>query len=178
MRFGAFSLYMPELLLAPAQSFARAFAQLAAPDWRPRSAAPTLLPDPAPPAPAMAAWGLRAVASLAVPVEGLERLDALIRAAPRRAGAALLDPAALQGLGWLADEAETILRGLGSTPARKPAAGQATPWRRRQAKPAAAHAQPTGASPFAALAGLAATPTTPPGAIRPPRRRGPRRRAS
>jgi len=176
VRFGAFSLFLPDLLKPEARSFARAFAQLAAPHWRPRSDAPTPLPDPAPPAAALAAWGLRAVGALAAPVEALESLDALIRAAPRRAGGVLLDDAALAGLGWPADQAGAILRGLDYIPARKPVPGQPILWRRRQARPAEAPAKSGAASPFAALAGLAPT------AARSPRRRRspprPRRSAS
>ena len=171
VRFGAFSLFLPDLLSPEARSFARAFAQLTAPDWRPRSDAPTALPDPPPPATALAAWGLRAVAGLAAPVEALEDLDALIRAAPRRAGGALLDELALAGLGWSPHQADMILRALGFTPARRPVAGQPTPWRRRQSKTAAA-LKPAAASPFAALAGFAAEPKA-----APRRRRRPRRRA-
>ena len=177
VRFGAFSLFLPDLLSHEAQAFARAFAQLAAPDWRPKSDGPTALPDPPPPATALAAWGLRAVAGLAAPVEALETLDALIRAAPRRAGGALLDEGALQGLGWPPQTVDAILRGLGFTLARKLAPGQPALWRRRQAKPAAEAptAAAFAASPFAALAGLA-QPAVPP--ARAPRRRRPRRRAS
>ena len=174
VRFGAFSLYLPELMSAEARGFAQAFARLTAPDWRPKSDAPNPLPDPPPTATAMAAWGLRAVGGLAVPVEALEALDAVIRAAPRKAGGALLDPAALQGLGWSAGETDLILRGLGFTPARKPAAGQPAPWRRRQARASAPPPKPRPSSPFAALAGFAPAPA----AARPARRRRPRRRAS
>jgi len=177
VRFGAFSLFLPDLLRPQAQSFARAFAGLTAPDWRPQSDVVTTLPQPVPPATALAAWGLRAIGSVAAPVEALETLDALIRAAPRRAGGVLLDPAALASLGWSTDQVDTILRGLGYTPARKPAEGQPTLWRRRQAKPDVAVAKPSAASPFAALAGFTPTPAA---ASRAPRRRGPRsrRRAS
>jgi ATP-dependent RNA helicase SUPV3L1/SUV3 len=174
VRFGAFSLFLPELLRPEARDFARAFANLAAPDWRPKADAPTPLPDPAPPATALAAWGLRAVAGLAVPVEALERLDALIRAAPRKAGGALLDHAALASLDWPPAQTDLILRDLGFTPARKPAAGQPTLWRRRQDRPPAARPKPAASSPFAALAGL----SPPAAAARAPRRRRPRRRAS
>jgi ATP-dependent RNA helicase SUPV3L1/SUV3 len=172
VRFGAFSLFLPELLSPAAQAFAGAFARLAAPDWRPSTDAPSLLPVPAPPASALTAYGLRAVSGLALPVEQLERLDALIRVAPRKAGGALLADEVWAGLGWTPDQAGRILRGLGFTPARKPAAGQPTLWRRRQAKPAAETA-PAAPSPFAALAGLAQAPA----AARRPRRRTARRRA-
>jgi ATP-dependent RNA helicase SUPV3L1/SUV3 len=173
IRFGAFSLFLPDLLSAQARSFAQAFVGHEAPGWRPKSDAPTALPDPPPPATALAAWGLRAVAGLAVPVEALEALDTLIRAAPRRAGGAVLDDAALAGLGWSPDETGAILRGLGFFPARKPLVGQPAAWRRRS-KPAASETKPGGSSPFAALAGLApAASAAKPAA----RRRRSRRRA-
>ena len=169
VRFGAFSLYLPDLLTPEAQSFARAFAQLQSPDWRPKSDAPTALPDPTPPATALAAWGLRAVAGLAVPVEALEQLDGLIRAAPRKAGGALLDDATLASLGWPPEQTARILRGLGFTPAEKPAPGHPVLWRRRQARTASAEPPKVKSpSPFAALADLAPAPQ----AARRPRRRG------
>jgi len=173
VRFGAFSLYLPDLLTPEAQSFARAFAQLSAPAWRPKSDAPTPLPEPTPPATALAAWGLRAVAGLAVPVEALEQLDGLIRAAPRKAGGALLEPATLASLGWPPEQTDRILRGLGFTPAEKPAAGQPVLWRRRQARTTTGASPKAGsASPFAALAELAPVSQA---ARRPRRRRtGPR----
>jgi ATP-dependent RNA helicase SUPV3L1/SUV3 len=175
VRFGAFSLFLPELLLPPARDFARAFARLAAPDWSPPLGEPSVLPDPAPPASALAAFGLRAVGGVAAPIEQLETLDSLIRAAPRKAGGAFLDEASFQGLGWSPDQSVRIMRGLGFKPARKSASGQPNVWRRRQSKAAAEPPDRSGSpSPFAALATLA--PARP--ARRPQRRRGPRRRAS
>ena len=46
-------------------------------------------PEPAPETWRLAAFGLRPVGRLIVPVTALERLDELLRAAPRQAGAAL-----------------------------------------------------------------------------------------
>jgi hypothetical protein len=84
----------------------------------------------------------------------LERLDALMRAAPQIAGGAALDDASLAALGWSADEAARILRGLGFTPARRGKAAEPVVWRRR--KPPSAPAPRSGAaSPFAVLATLA-----------------------
>jgi ATP-dependent RNA helicase SUPV3L1/SUV3 len=171
VRFGAFSLFLPDLLAPSAQAFSQAFAGLTAPDWRPSRTAPSALPEPPPPATALGAFGLRSVGGLAVPVEALERLDALIRAAPRKAGGALLADTLWAELDWSADQAHRVLRGLGFTPARKPAPGQPALWRRRQAKPKTeAQPAPRAASPFAALAAIAPTA--------PRRRRRPRRRAS
>jgi ATP-dependent RNA helicase SUPV3L1/SUV3 len=174
VRFGAFSLFLPELLAPPAQAFARAFAQLSAPDWRPDPETVGVLPEPAPPAAALSAYGLRAVAGLTAPAEQLERLDALIRAAPRKAGGVMLGEDAWTSLGWSADQGQRILRGLGFAPARKPAPGEPVLWRRRQPK-ALAEPAPRVGSPFAALAGLTPPPTA---AKRPHRRRPTRRRAS
>src|SRR6202008_4826219 len=76
LRFGAFSLFMPALLTPEALKFPGAFADRAAPHWRPRADGLSHLPNPVPPALVLAQRGLRAVAGLAVPVEALERLDA------------------------------------------------------------------------------------------------------
>ena len=98
--------------------------------------------------------GLRAVAGLAAPVEMLERLDGLARAAaPDAAGAVRLTAAILGALGWEATQGEHILRGLGFAPTRKTDGDEPRLWRRRQRVEAPA-ARPV-ASPFAALAPLA-----------------------
>jgi ATP-dependent RNA helicase SUPV3L1/SUV3 len=178
VRFGAFSLYLPALLNAEAQRFSAAFAQMASPHWRPGSEGLTPLPDPPPPPGALAFWGVRAVAGLAVPVEALERLDSLIRAAPRQAGGVVLDDAALAGLGWSAEQAARILRGLGFAPARKPEAGAPMVWRRRQTRAPVERAKPASSSPFAALAALTPPPAAPTPATPRVRRRRVRRRAS
>jgi hypothetical protein len=103
----------------------------------------------------LALRGLRAVAGLAAPLEALERLDALARAAaPEAAGAVRLTVGILCALGWDATQGERILRGLGFTPTRKVGGDEPRLWRRRQR----VDAPPAGpaASPFAALAPLAA----------------------
>jgi ATP-dependent RNA helicase SUPV3L1/SUV3 len=157
-----------------ALDFTAAFAGLWSPHWRPTAGAVVPLPEPAPAATALAALGLRAVAGLAAPVEALEKLDEVLRVAPRQGGASALDDAAIAALGWSRPETEQILRGLGYARARKTAEGDPSAWRRRatktprEPKPAA----PVAASPFAALAAL-----TPP-AKRRPRRRRPRRAAA
>jgi ATP-dependent RNA helicase SUPV3L1/SUV3 len=174
VRFGAFSLFLPRLLDRDALDFTAAFAGLWSPHWRPTAGAVVPLPEPAPAATALAALGLRAVAGLAAPVEALEKLDEVLRVAPRQGGASALDDAAIAALGWSRPETEQILRGLGYARARKTAEGDPSAWRRRatktprEPKPAA----PVAASPFAALAAL-----TPP-AKRRPRRRRPRRAAA
>jgi ATP-dependent RNA helicase SUPV3L1/SUV3 len=83
----------------------------------------------------------------------------------------LLSPALLAGLGWPAETAEALLRGLDYQPGRKPEPDGATLWRRRggsKPKPA----PPPAHSPFAALAGLAVAPP------RRPRRKPRKRRAA
>jgi ATP-dependent RNA helicase SUPV3L1/SUV3 len=176
VRFGAFSLFMPALLAPPARAFAAAFAALAMPDWRPSAEGCSPLPEPAPPAAALAALGLRAVAGLCVPVEALEALDAALRAAPRQAGGSALSEDAIAALGWTPDEAARILRGLGYAPAKKPVPGEPALWRRRQPRPAETAAPPK-ASPFAALAALTPAPR-PPARAKRRRPRRPRQRAS
>jgi ATP-dependent RNA helicase SUPV3L1/SUV3 len=131
VRFGAFSLYLPALLTPEAQEVAAIFAELAQPGWRPADQGLTPLPQPQPPAQALALRGLRGIAGLAAPVEALERLDALIRAAPQEAGAFRLSREVWTGFGWERGPAERLLRALGFVPARKPDAEGASLWRRR-----------------------------------------------
>jgi ATP-dependent RNA helicase SUPV3L1/SUV3 len=172
VRFGAFSLFLPALLESEAGAVCAAFAALALPDWRPPGDALSLLPQPTPPAEALALRGLRAAGAFAAPVATLERLDALARAAaPEAAGAIRLTPEILAALGWRADEAEQILRALGFAPLRKAGPDEPRLWRRRQQRAEPAPAGPA-ASPFAALAPLAAPRT------RPARRARRRRRAA
>ena len=170
VRLGAFSLYLPALLKPQALSFAQAFAAPSGGGWRPPTDKPSRLPDPAPAALQLAAHGLRAVAGVAVPVEQLERLDELLRGAPKQGQAMLFSDQARDELGWSEADANTILRGLGFAPAAKPKPGEPTAWRRRGSAPAPKAERPSPASPFAALAALK---TAPPPARR-PRRRKPR----
>jgi ATP-dependent RNA helicase SUPV3L1/SUV3 len=160
VRFGAFSLYLPAILRSEARAIGAAFAELAQPDWRPAPSGLTRLPRHAPAPEALGLRGLRAVAGLAAPVEELERLDALTRAAPQEAGAARLTPEALASLGWAPGEAERILRALGFAPARKVGADGASLWRRRRLAEEASPTEPA-ASAFAALAGLNGQQTKP-----------------
>ena len=175
VRFGAFSLFLPALLRPETRAFSAAFAELALPGWRPSADGLSLSPNPIPPPAALAYRGLRIVGALTAPVEALERLDALIRAAPQEAGGALLAPEALAQMGWRADQIDQVLRALGFAPARKAAPGGVMLWRRRRARPAEPAGPPAAASPFAALAVLTAPPAV--GARR-PRRKPRRRRAS
>lgn len=168
VRFGAFSLFQPRLLTAEALAFAAPFAGLAAPGWSPPSDRLVALPDPAPTDRALAWRGLRSVGRLAAPVETLERLDVLLRAAPRQGGGALLGEQAAVELGWSPEQLAQVLRALGFAPAVRARPGEPTAWRRRQ--PAAApETTAAAASPFAALAALKPQPAE-------PRARRPRRR--
>jgi ATP-dependent RNA helicase SUPV3L1/SUV3 len=173
VRFGAFSLFMPGLLEPEARRVAQAFAALEAPHWRAPVDRPSRLPDPPPDPRALAAWGLRACGPFAVPVLQLEQLDALLRAAPREAGGALLSDQAVEPLGWPSDVLAAVLKALGFTRARRGPEGAPALWRRRrQAAPERAPAPPPD-SPFAALAALKAAPERP---ARRRRKRGPRAR--
>ena len=172
VRFGAFSLYLPSLLSASARDFSAAFCGEPR-TWRPPLNLISPLPSPAPPPKALAFRGLRAVGALAVPVEQLEQLDALSRAAPRQAGGFLLSDQAIAALGWSASEAQAVLRALGFTTVSRPKEGEPGVWRRRRQtaapKPPAA---PAKGSPFAALAALKTKPPPARRNRRPRRRKG------
>ncbi|MBV9510404.1 MAG: phosphonate-binding protein [Caulobacteraceae bacterium] len=171
VRFGAFSLYLPALLTPAARTLTAAFADLAAPNWRPAADALSPLPHPPPSPLAQAQRGLRAVAGFSAPIEALERLDALLREGPQNEGGFELTDAALAALGWSRPDAARVLRGLGFSPARgRPLEADAL-WRRRRARTKPAMAAPAAASPFSALAVLA-TPAAPPAR----RRRRPKKR--
>jgi ATP-dependent RNA helicase SUPV3L1/SUV3 len=157
VRLGAFSLFLPALLRPQALSLAQAFAAREAAAWKPDAARPSPLAQGVP-ARAAAAYGLLPVGGLAVPVEQLERLDELMRAAPRAGGGVVLSDQAREELGWSEAEAKQILRGLGFAPASKPKAGEPLAWRRRSERPQPMAAKPTPHSPFAALAALQAQP--------------------
>ena len=168
VRIGAFSIFLPSLLSPRARGFHAAFAGDQA--WRPPHDRLSLLPSPAPGARALSAYGLRAVGRHAAPVEALERLDELVRAAPRQGGAAMLSDQAIEGLGWTVAEGRELMRALGFAPTGKPKAGEPTAWRQRRERQ-----EPTDAprkadqSPFAALASL--KPVPPRRRRRPPRKR-------
>ena len=189
VRFGAFSLFLPALLMPEARAQLAPFARLLAPDWRPPANALAPLPEPAPAPAALAAHGLRAVAGLSAPVEALERLDAELRRLPAERGAARLPEDAPAALGWTPDETARVLKALGYARAGKPEPGNGSLWRKRREPAPAAPSQPPArpGSPFAALAGLRLgeppppparpEPVKPGGAAAPRRRRRSRRRA-
>jgi hypothetical protein len=102
---------------------------------------------------ALSGHGLRAIGGRAAPVETLERLADALRIARRPDGASLLPESLAGALGWRAEDLEAVLRGLDFVPVRG-AGGIA--WRRRRVRPPAPAARIDPASPFAALATLAA----------------------
>lgn len=158
VKLGAFSVYIPALLKPQARMLTQALAAASARDWRPPIDAPSPLP-PAASGRALAAFGLRAVADLAVPVEQLELLDERLRVAPQASGGAIVDDAMAEALGWSPDQMRQILRGLDFAPSQRGADGKPTAWRRRALRPAATpsmQARPD--SPFAALATLQTPP--------------------
>ena len=159
VRFGAFSLYLPSLLKTEALAFNAAFVPAQERSWAPPRSCIAALPHPAPSAGALARRGLRAAGAFAVPVQALERLDGLLRTAPRRDGGQALGMEAISALGWTAEQADGVLRGLGFVPVGKIKAGEPVAWRRRRSVDQSA---PQGAasdvSPFSALAALKPAP--------------------
>ena len=166
VRLGAFSVYIPALLRPDARALTQALAAREVPAWRPATDQPSRLPAPAPAPRALAAFGLRAVRGLAVPVEQLERLDDLLRAGVRHGGGVVFSDQAREDLGWSPDEAREILKGLGFAAIRR--ADQPTAWRRRAERDFAVEHRPIAPHhPFAALAALKGEPAP----VRRPRRR-------
>ena len=131
VRFGAFSLYLPELLTEEARTLGAVFAELAAPRWRPAPDGLTVMPHPPPPPEALGLRGLRAVAGLAVPALTLERLDSLSRNAAQPEGTVAPTSALMDALGWNHGQAESILRALGFVRVRKASPSEPSLWRRR-----------------------------------------------
>jgi ATP-dependent RNA helicase SUPV3L1/SUV3 len=171
VRIGAFSVYLPGLLTERARSFAMAFVPPGASGWSPPFDRPSPLPSPAPPAAALSARGLRAVGDLVLPVDALERLDALLRGAPRQGAGVSLSEQAVEELGWSMAEASQVMRGLGFVPMGPKEQAAPLAWRlarRGRERPAPPGKAPAH-SPFAALAALKAAP--------PRRRRRPRKKA-
>ena len=102
-------------------------------------------------------------------MEDLEKLDSLLRSAPRQGQAMLVSEQVRADLGWTAGELVDILRALNFTPAAKPKPGEPAAWRRRGERQIAPTPVTQPGSPFAALAALKDRP--------PPNRRPRHRRA-
>ena len=171
VRLGAFSVYMPALLRPEARALTQALAARDTPGWRPAAERVSRLPGQAPSPRALSAFGLRAVRGLAVPVDQLEGLDALLRAGVKLGGGVVFSVAARAELGWTDDVAREILKGLGYAAIKR--TGESTAWRRRAERDFALEHRPivTPNSPFAALAALKGEPV-------PERRPRRRRRAA
>jgi len=167
IRLGAWSIYMPGLLNPAAMAFAQAFSSG---NWRPPTDQVSRCPEPRPTPQALAAFGLRAIGQLVVPVLDLERLDSLVRAAPTKGPLITLPARTAETLGWRDQDLSTILRALDFVPAEKASGSGPLTWRRRKPRPQAPASAPVPNSPFAALASLKA-PALP--ARRPRRRRKP-----
>jgi ATP-dependent RNA helicase SUPV3L1/SUV3 len=155
---GTFCLYAADQLSEASADVASAFADRAAPDWRPGGAPPWSLSASHPPVRALALRGVLAVGSLAVGVGAVERLGELMRRANTPPGAVLSDARRAE-LGWTPAQADAILRGLGHAPS-KPVEGQPTVWRKRASRKKAEAVTPTPsvASPFSALSALRTAP--------------------
>jgi ATP-dependent RNA helicase SUPV3L1/SUV3 len=176
VKIGAFSLHMPGLLTSEALTFAQALSP--SPATPPAGATTRLSPGPVDQK-ALAARGLLAVGGLAVPVEQLETLDGLLRAAHQQGRGIAVTPVLRTGLGWSDREMNDILRGLDFVPATRPAGPEAPVfWRRRDParKATTTPAAPPSGSPFAVLATMTPAPAVLPARaseapVRRPRRR-------
>jgi len=157
VRLGAFTLWLPQVLGNAARPLVAALSQLSALSPPPRDMLSRLSRDQSSSsrhsafASALAWRGLRAVGSMAAPVEALERLDVLMRAATTRPGAGVVSDQALEELGWSRADAAEVLRGLGFF-VPKTAADQPLAWKARREAAATPAAAP--ANPFAALQAL------------------------
>ncbi|HEY5072240.1 MAG TPA: helicase-related protein [Caulobacteraceae bacterium] len=153
VRIGAYSLFLPGQFDEADRSFARAFALQTAPGWRPVGPGPHPLAYPPPPDRALSLRGLLRVGSLAVDVRALEKLDEVLRVAPRGGAGRVVSTKAMESIGWTVAEAEAILRALGYR--RQSAPGEPATWRRARAEVAPyERIERQGVSPFAALSTL------------------------
>ena len=124
VRFGAFTIYVTDVVAPETRWLRDIFADLAAPDWRPQGSL-AALPRATIPKEALAYRGQRALAGCAADIEALERIGDIARAA--EAGFRL-SKETLDALGWSAAQAERVLRALSFIPAGKAEGGL---WRRR-----------------------------------------------
>jgi ATP-dependent RNA helicase SUPV3L1/SUV3 len=126
VRFGAFTLYVEDLVAPETLWIREIFADLAAPQWRPGGGL-SALPRESLAKEALAYRGLRALSGIAAPIAALERIGDLSRAAE---DGFPVSGETLAELGWSPAEAARVLRALGFIPAGTPKGGAAL-WRRR-----------------------------------------------
>jgi ATP-dependent RNA helicase SUPV3L1/SUV3 len=141
VRISAFCVYLPALRAPDAALFAQAFTGAASS-----------------PARALALSGQLNVAGFRLSAVKLERLDDLLRRAPRRRGAPVLTDSARESLGWTSAEAIQILRGLDFKPLRGVDTGEPTAWRRPQPERLEAPTEAKSSSQFAVLQTLRVSP--------------------
>ncbi len=132
VRFGAFTVFVDDLVAPETLWIREIFANLAAPGWRPDAALATLPRERLAPE-ALAYRGLRVIGGLAAPIVGLERIGEMARNAENEGF--VLSPNDLAELGWRAPDADRVLRGLGFVLSRANERGQANRWRRRGPRP-------------------------------------------
>ncbi len=182
IRFSGFALFIAGLQTPAARALLTAFAAVEAPQWRASPERPSRLPDTGVLSSGVVervlGWRrLVACGDQAVPVNILDRLEAVLTGAPRQAGGVVLDDDAIAATGMDKPQWTRLLKALGYTSARRIRADEPTVWRRRRdgAPPAVrsggtGDARPPSTTPFAALAVLKPQ-------AQPDRRRSARRRA-
>ena len=156
VRLTAFSIYLPALLKPHARHLAQGFVDRS---WRPSAEGLSPLPSGNIDPKVLSAHGLRAVGRWGVPIMDLDRLDDLIRAAPRLGQGTVVGPEIASQLGWGEAEMRDILRALNFAPTAKPKPGEPTAWRRRSEIKPSVPTPVRPASPFAALEALKSTPS-------------------
>jgi len=146
VRFGAFTIYVRDIIAPETLWIREIFAKLAAPEWRPEPGLP-MLPREGAPRNALTYRGLRALGSVAAPILILERIGEYWRGADSRGVS--LSPEIFAEFGWSRSETQYVMRALGFIPATKNQSGTIEYWCRRDS-PAGAHASPESARPDAA----------------------------
>jgi ribosomal 50S subunit-recycling heat shock protein len=131
VRFGAFTIYVDDLVAPETKWIREIFALLAAPDWRPGAGLAMFREAPA--REALAFRGLRALGQFAAPIESLERIGDLARNSDSQGFA--LPQETLAEFGWSAPDGERVLRSLGFIPASKAESGAVDTWRRKGPPP-------------------------------------------
>ena len=127
VRFGAFTIFVNDLVVPGTTWIREIFAELSAPNWRPGEGLADLREAPA--KEALAFRGLRALGQFAAPIESLESIAELARNSDSRGFA--LTQATFAEFGWSTSDGERVLRSLGFIPASKSKSGTVATWRRR-----------------------------------------------